>query len=146
MLTPTVNWWPSIWNGGQIASIRRFAVLQAASRPSRPVSTTANSSPPKRARVSCSRSSRRRRLPRARNSLSPKAWPRESLMFLKLSRSRHSAAVSFSLCWPRTSACLSRSLNSVRLGKPVSASWCAMWWIWAWAASSSVASSATNNT
>jgi hypothetical protein len=37
-------------------------------------------------------------------------------------------------------------VNSVRLGNPVSASWCAMWWICAWAASSSVASSATNNT
>ena len=57
-----------------------------------PSSSTANSSPPRRATVSEERVVLTMRCATACSRRSPASWPRESLMFLKLSRSRNMTA------------------------------------------------------
>ncbi len=59
---------------------------------------------------------------------SPAAWPKESLMSLKRSRSTNSTATPPPSRLARRSACSRRSRNSARFGSPVSVScsaWCA---------------------
>ena len=58
-------------------------------------STTTNSSPPMRQMVSPTRSCFTRRLATSFSSASPTAWPSESLMVLKRSRSTNITAVFF---------------------------------------------------
>ena len=118
---------PPTVNGSSNASTRRRAIRSACSSSATSSHTTANSSPPKRATVSLARSSLRRRGPIARSSSSPAPWPSESLMTLRLSRSRNSTATRVLSRDARSSAWRSRSSSSVRLGRPVSASCSASW-------------------
>ena len=95
--------------------------------PARSSSRTANSSPPRRAAVSALRSESSMRRATATSSSSPAAWPSESLTVLKRSRSRKITPQDVPRRRPRVSACCRRSVNSARLGSPVSAS-CSAWW------------------
>ena len=72
-----------------------------------------------------SRTTPSRRAATARSSSSPMPWPSVSLIDLKLSTSTNSAATGVWLRRERTSICSTRSRISVRLGRPVSASWVA---------------------
>ena len=94
-----------------------------------PLSSTTNSSPPKRATRSPARSAPVMRCATVFSSASPTRWPSESLTRLKWSRSMNSSASVLpwaSACGISASMC---SMNAVRLGSPVSASWCARWWM-----------------
>ena len=92
---------------------------------STPGSSRPNSSPPSRATVSDSRSAASRRCPTSISSASPAAWPSESLISLKRSRSITTTAS----CLPsRRAVRISRSMRSpksVRLARPVRPSWSA---------------------
>ena len=94
-----------------------------------PAAADMNSSPPKRASVSPSRRTVLRRRARRRKKRSPPWCPSSSLIALKLSQSTNSTASTSSLrcAWARAMA--NRSLNSLRLGSPVSSSCRASSWI-----------------
>ncbi|MNH34126.1 hypothetical protein D3C79_947010 [compost metagenome] len=68
------------------------AMSSASSRECSGVSNTANSSPPRRATRSCSRSWARMRSATLISTSSPTAWPKLSLICLKWSLSRNSTA------------------------------------------------------
>ena len=87
---------------------------------------TQNSSPPKRATVSPGRSTSVSRAASRHRSSSPAPWPSESLTSLKRSRSMNRTATEARrrAAWLRASE--SRSMNSVRFGRPVSGS-CRPW-------------------
>ena len=85
-------------------------------------SSTANSSPPRRAVVSAGRSAAGSRRATWTSRSSPAWWPRLSLMVLKSSRSTKSTATSPAGLLQRSSACWSRSANRARLARPVSSS------------------------
>ena len=92
-------------------------------------SRTVNSSPPSRATVSPGRSAPATRPASAISRLSPTAWLRLSLTSLKRSMSRNSTAQPAP--GSRSERCriwLTRSMNSVRLGSPVSVSCRASCW------------------
>ena len=111
---------------GLAMEARSFSAMTAADPGrSRSVSTTMNSSPPNRASVSSARIESRMRPATARNKSSPTPCPRPSLICLKLSRSTNSSPTRPSWRAARSSAWSSRSTPSRRLGKFVSASWCA---------------------
>ena len=63
-------------------------------------------------------------------SSSPAAWPKLSLISLKLSRSMKRTPAAHCFPWQRSSASSSRSWKETRLGRPVSGSWKAMCWSW----------------
>jgi len=73
--TPTLTGVPLISNGRVIASRIRRARASASSERRSPVWMTANSSPPKRARVSLALRSSSRRRATSLISSSPTAWP-----------------------------------------------------------------------
>ena len=87
---------------------------------------TQNSSPPKRATVSPGRSTSIRRVASMHRSSSPALWPSESLTSLKRSRSMNSTATDVRRRAAWLSVSERRSMNSVRLGRPVSGS-CSPW-------------------
>ena len=99
-----------------------------------PCSSTMNSSPPKRATRSVARRLARMRADTVRSSVSPTRWPSESLTRLKWSRSMNSSASRVPSDSAAAMWCCSCSMNDMRLGRPVSASWCARWWMRACAA------------
>jgi hypothetical protein len=84
---------------------------------------TTNSSPPSLPTVSPRRVLPRSRAPMICRTLSPTPWPSESLIVLNLSTSMNSTAVEPGR-FARSSG-LSRSIATVRLNRPVSASWVA---------------------
>src|SRR5215213_7139501 len=100
--------------------MRRCARIAADSRLSRPACRIANSSPPRRATVSVSRTQARRRSVTALRRPSPTGWPSVSLTLLKWSRSRQSTA-SVSPRATRTSAFSISSRKSTRFGGDVAA-------------------------
>ncbi|MCY1443729.1 hypothetical protein D9M71_601570 [compost metagenome] len=103
------------------------AMRWASSRLCRGVSSTANSSPPRRATRSFSRSCARTRVATLTSTSSPAAWPWLSLMSLKLSLSRNSSAMCSRYLLALRSVRLSRPSKKARLGKPVKLSWLAWW-------------------
>src|SRR5829696_2445614 len=116
-------------NGWWRVSRMRAATPPAASASVTRSSSTANSSPPRRAAVSLGRRQPWSRQAAATSSWSPAAWPRLSLTCLKSSRSMNSTARSV---WSeRARACSTRSVNRVRLARPVRPSWNAWWTSWA---------------
>ena len=90
-------------------------------------SSTANSSPPKRAAVSLARMTLSRRLANSGSTSSPAAWPSESLTVLKSSRSRNTTPTPPPSRSARADAWRTRSPNSARLARPVTGSWNAWW-------------------
>ena len=92
-----------------------------------PSNRNVNSSPPNRATVSIGRSSPLSRSPSVASTRSPAGWPSESLISLKLSKSRNSTASGTPERRERSRATPRRSRNRARLGSPVSWS-CRAWW------------------
>jgi hypothetical protein len=88
-----------------------------------PSSKTVNSSPPMRATMSVDLKHLSRRWLTAKRSWSPTSCPKESLIILKLSRSRNSTATTSSHCRVRARASSRRSKNRARFGRPVNGSW-----------------------
>ena len=83
-LAPTTTWWPSDLEGRPRAPRPGGAArASAASGWPAPAWRTANSSPPRRATVSPSRTQARRRAATARSSASPTGWPSVSLTVLE---------------------------------------------------------------
>jgi hypothetical protein len=82
----------------------------------------ANSSPPSRATTSLSRTTLLRREATSCSTRSPASWPKRSLTFLKLSRSRSSSAGGGvpRAAWLRASSMA--SIRATRLARPVRAS------------------------
>jgi hypothetical protein len=122
---------PPISSGADSAAIRRQARLTQSTRLLTSSISSTNSSPPIRATVSASRAAELRRAATSFNTASPAAWPSESLIGLKPSRSTNSTAtlpaLRSAICSPlrawRCNACARRSSNNMRLGRPVSGSW-----------------------
>ena len=81
-----------------------------------------NSSPPRRASRSVSRSAPDSAAVTVFSSSSPMRWPSVSLTFLKRSRSMNSTPTRWPLRLACAIACVRRSCSSSRLGSPVSAS------------------------
>ncbi len=129
MLASTSSVRPSIENGSRRpASSWRATTLASPGRRSFG-SSTPNSSPPRRATVSCSPSDCSSRCATSSSRRSPAWWPSVSLISLKWSRSISITAEATSARRPAVIACSMRSRNSVRLGRPVSAScsdWCSL--------------------
>ena len=114
---------PSRWNGPS-SDARIRAATSAASTPSPPSSSRiANSSPPSRAAVSACRSEFFSRSPTSASIRSPAAWPSESLIVLKSSRSMNRIETGRLSRACRSIMCSTRSLNSARFASPVTASW-----------------------
>ena len=126
-LTVTVSSMPSTSIGGLAAWQMRSAISTTSRSEVRSSNRNVNSSPPNRATVSIGRSSVLSRSPSAASRRSPTAWPRVSLISLKLSKSRNMTASWVPERRARSSATPSRSRNSARLGSPVSWSWSAWW-------------------
>jgi hypothetical protein len=112
---------PSRTNGSLKASTIRPATRTASAGFSTSSTMTVNSSPPKRAKVSSGRRHPLRRSPTATSRRSPTSWPKESFTSLKLSRSINSTATFLrpDRLLVRSRACLRRSMNRERLGRPV---------------------------
>src|SRR3954470_19864469 len=87
MLARVTSSFCSSASGTARASRMRSAVSAASCADSTPSSSTANSSPPKRAAVSLARMLVARRLATSSRTSAPAAWPRLSLIVLKASRS-----------------------------------------------------------
>jgi hypothetical protein len=119
MLAETVTRCPPRSTGPASAARTRSAIPVASSTPGDRSTRIANSSPPRRARVSSARTADCSSRPTSRMSWSPAAWPRLSLTALKPSRSRKTTATSPPLRAVRRSASSSRSVNSARLASPV---------------------------
>ena len=85
-------------------------------------SITANSSPPSRATVSLARTHAASLAATRLSNSSPTSWPSESLIVLNRSRSINMNARPVRLRNALATPCSSRSLTSIRLGKPVSGS------------------------
>nr|WP_167978006.1 hypothetical protein [Lentzea indica] len=99
------------------------ATMRAFSAEPTPGSSTANSSPPRRATRSVSRTAHERRLATWRSSRSPEWCPSESLTSLNLSRSTISNASGSSFLRAFVTASSIRRASSDRLARPVNASW-----------------------
>ena len=114
---------PSMSKGIDSSRCTRSATREASAAVSTPSTSTANSSPPRRATVSPARRVRSRRREIWMSSWSPARWPSESLTTLKRSRSRKSTAKPpRPRPFARSRAIPRRSMNSARFGSPVSAS------------------------
>ena len=114
---------PSTTNGSRSAVWRISATAWASAAPTTSGSRMPNSSPPRRATVSAVRSVVLRRSATSWSSTSPWWWPSVSLTSLKWSRSM---IITAAPPWRRSAArtaCWTRSRNSTRFGRPVSASW-----------------------
>ena len=114
-------------SGTAMASSTRSAVSTASSALRTLSSSTANSSPPKRAAVSLARMTLSRRLANSVSTSSPAAWPSESLTVLKSSRSRNTTPTPPPSRRARADAWRTRSPNSARFARPVTGSWNAWW-------------------
>ena len=122
MLTRQSTTWPSSDIGASSAFWMLRATRRAPSALSEGSSTT-NSSPPRRATVSDSRRTiAASRSATSRSSRSPIGWPSVSLTYLKRSTSISSTLTDALARGAMRSACCSRSVNSARLGRPVSVS------------------------
>ena len=110
-------------NGRSSVSMSASASRSTSARVAMPSTRTANSSPPSRATVSEERVVLTMRCATACSSRSPASWPSESLMFLKLSRSRNMTATELCPRCARVSACCTRSRNRLRFASSVSGSW-----------------------
>ncbi len=105
---------------GASSDLRIFsATLRGELLPTPEEISTANSSPPRRATTSESRSAVRTRVPTSRSARSPTGWPSVSLIALKRSMSKSST--DSSVPWRRAfrSACSSWRWNIARFGSPV---------------------------
>ena len=78
--------------GRKVDRVEAPATLAASSARCKSSRITTNSSPPRRATVSSSRTVRVSRSATRRSTASPTGWPRLSLIFLKWSRSRNNKA------------------------------------------------------
>ncbi|MNM77945.1 hypothetical protein D3C81_898210 [compost metagenome] len=126
MLALVKNSCSPAWNGALKQASSLLAMALASLGLCKPGSRMMNSSPPRRATVSTSRTCSFRRWAMPLSSRSPTGWPRLSLMCLKRSRSRNSTApLRLDTCEQVSAACR-RFSNRARLGRPVSGSW------WAW--------------
>ena len=83
------------------------------------VNNTTNSSPPKRATVSSFRKTFLKRCATSCNKASPTECPKESLMFLKRSKSIYINAVKCFWRLLTAMSCSNLSINNIRLGKVV---------------------------
>ncbi len=138
---------PSSVNGSRSTPSTRSAISSGPAMTERPSASTTNSSPPRRPRVSLSRSTAFSRPATARSSWSPTLWPSVSLIPLKLSRSMKSTATGSSARRERESICSTRSRINARFGSPVSAS-CVAWYAssrWRSASSSCMRSRSSSN-
>ena len=122
MLVPTTTSCPAITISERRASSSRWDRIWTSSGRPASSSSTANSSPPRRATESPSRTQPSRRSATVFSSSSPAAWPKRSFTDLKPSRSRNSTAICRSCRRDRATACSTRSRKSVRFGSPVSES------------------------
>ena len=119
--------WSSMWNGCAIASCSFCAMCPSTSGSSKSSTITMNSSPPRRASRSVSRSAADSARVTCFSSSSPMRWPSVSLTFLKRSRSMNSTPTRRPERRACAIACASRSCSSRRLGRPVRASRVAMY-------------------
>ncbi len=87
MLPVTRKRWPWSIIGSPIAASSLLAIDASPAAPASPSTMTTNSSPPRRATRSFSRTASRRRCAIALSSSSPALWPSVSLIVLKRSRS-----------------------------------------------------------
>src|SRR5919106_1634570 len=128
MLAVTMISWPSSSNGSTSASRSRQHRIRPWSGPSTPTWMSANSSPPRRATVSVSRTHASRRLEHSLISRSPAACPSVSLTLLKRSRSTIRTAIMLSRRRRPARAWSRRWHNSSRFGSSVIGSCSARWW------------------
>ena len=122
MLAVITNDRPSSWMGDSRRAAIRVATVIAPSTPASSGSSTTNSSPPSRDTLSIGRTAANSRSENWRRTRSPAAWPRESLMSLKQSRSTNSTPVALPERLSSASDWVSRSISRVRFGRPVSVS------------------------
>ena len=134
MLARMVTCPPTRGKGAPRVAMTRSASSLAVAR-SVSSARIANSSPPRRPTVSCSRRQLRSRPATSRSSRSPAPWPRLSLTTLKSSRSTKSTARPPPSRRDLARAWRTRSLNSARLARSVRLSWNA--WCSSWAARAS---------
>ena len=118
---------PSISKNEPIAAVSRLATRIDAFMSGVSRSSTANSSPPRRAAMSLERSTEPRRSPTATSSASPAACPRLSLTSLKSSRSTNRTIGTNPLGSRASRREATTCVNSDRLASPVSGS-CRAWW------------------
>ncbi len=120
-LQPMLSSWPAIIIGSPMRVMRRRMVRKMRSSRVWSLRISTNSSPPRRATVSPSRTVDCSRSAIFRSTSSPKLWPRLSLMTLKWSRSMKTTATGRGMrC--ETIDCFRRSSSRWRFGSPVSAS------------------------
>ena len=119
---------PAISNGVANTSRMRSATTSAPAASEAPSANTTNSSPPSRPTVSSWRMALANLAATATSSWSPAAWPKVSLMSLKLSRSKKRTATGVCSRRDRASIRSIRSRINARLGSPVSESCRARWW------------------
>ena len=143
-LTPTSTTASSLSaNGSRTVAAMRAATPLAVARSAPSGSSTANSSPPRRATVSPGRTQRHRRRANSCSRRSPTWWPSVSLTSLKRSRSSSRRPVGRPSRSVARTASSSRSCSRTRLARPVSASWVAWWRSRACCSSASVVSRTT---
>ena len=92
METPICTVAPSTRIGWEMAAIMRSATMASISRLSMPSTRTPNSSPPRRAAVSVSRTAEWMRSATSVSTTSPTWWPKWSFTGLKPSRSQNMSA------------------------------------------------------
>ena len=118
---------PSITQG-TATDLRIFMAIAArSSELLTSVNKMANSSPPNRLTVSVTRATLLILSPTIFNSLSPTRCPNVSLITLKRSRSRNMTATLRCSRSEWAIACVRRSCNIMRLGRPVRKSCCAIY-------------------
>ncbi len=127
MLKVTLNSVPWISIGFSHAAMILAATSRAAGASGMSGSSTTNSSPPQRARVSPERTQSRSVRDRVTSTWSPSEWPKWSLTYLKWSTSMNATATWRLLRSAIRMAVPQRSSRRTRLGRPVSASCSAMW-------------------
>ena len=129
MLAEMLTDCPPMAYGARSSRTSRSAMLRALRRSGRSSVSTANSSPPRRATRSPSRTRPPIRSVMATSRSSPAAWPMVSFTILKSSMSMNSTAATVSRRSPSTATTRSRvSWNERRLATPVSASSSARSW------------------
>ena len=130
MLAPTCRLRPSTAMGWCSASMMRRPIRCGSSGDTSLSSMTRNSSPPRRATVSPSRTARPRRWATMRRTSSPARCPSWSFTSLKPSRSMNSSATAPPWSRTRASERSSWQWNAARLNRPVSESWLARYCCW----------------
>ena len=126
-LTPSASSTPSVWNGGSKPAMSSRAAPTTSSAPDTPGRTTANCSPPSRARWADSGSSPLIRPHAWISSPSALRCPNASTTWLNESRSTTMRPTRPRSSYAPSIASSSSSWSRVRLGTPVSGS-CRAWW------------------